>query len=312
MLFFFCSRCFYLLCSAEYKVVFGMNDFDEATIFDFRIDVWRCAVSIYNHALTNKLSVANAESAVLSFVNLYLNTVQGYVDNERATVFEITTETATKGSLISKFLKETTDKGTLIASLFCAFSSCKNRPSRSFCPASFRSLTEMKTFNQYEAAWFAHALFASLENAHEQLGKFTEVRHDGSRQFKLGESTSLAPVSPATKAAVRQALSENTYGATLVKVFAFMATMNLCKVFERLKKRFLGREYFMSFFSPFEKYVCPPIMFRLDGKLLNGPTRRWRSWTWPEGSGPGSAPSVSIASTSCSGARPARSPSSST
>ena len=39
-------------------VVHGVNDFDEAAIFDFRIDVWRVAVSIYNHALSNNLGAA--------------------------------------------------------------------------------------------------------------------------------------------------------------------------------------------------------------------------------------------------------------
>ena len=32
-------------------VVFGMNDFDEAVIYDFHLDVWRLAVSVYTHAL---------------------------------------------------------------------------------------------------------------------------------------------------------------------------------------------------------------------------------------------------------------------
>ena len=48
-------------------VVHGVNDFDEASIFDFRIDVWRIAVSIYNHAISNHLGAAQAEAAVLTF-----------------------------------------------------------------------------------------------------------------------------------------------------------------------------------------------------------------------------------------------------
>lgn len=75
-------------------VVFGVNDFDEAAVFDFRIDVWRCAVSIYNHAISNHLGAPQAEAAVLTFTETYLSTVRSYVGNERALLYEKTPQTA--------------------------------------------------------------------------------------------------------------------------------------------------------------------------------------------------------------------------
>ena len=41
--------------------------------------MWRVAVSIYNHALTNGLTEAKAESAVETFCEAYVEVVKGYV-----------------------------------------------------------------------------------------------------------------------------------------------------------------------------------------------------------------------------------------
>jgi uncharacterized protein (DUF2252 family) len=76
------------------EVVFGVNDFDEAAIFDFRIDVWRVAVSIYNHAISNGLGKAKAEASVITFTDVYLSTVEGYIGNENAGTFEVTKRTS--------------------------------------------------------------------------------------------------------------------------------------------------------------------------------------------------------------------------
>ena len=78
-------------------IVFGVNDFDESTIFDFQMDIWRLAVSIYNHALSNDLGEAKAEAAVLTFTNTYVRTIMDYVNNDRAETFEINQDTS-KGS----------------------------------------------------------------------------------------------------------------------------------------------------------------------------------------------------------------------
>jgi len=34
-------------------IVLGVNDFDEAVVYDFQIDIWRLAVSMYDHSISN-------------------------------------------------------------------------------------------------------------------------------------------------------------------------------------------------------------------------------------------------------------------
>ena len=84
-------------------VVLGVNDFDEAAIYDFRIDVWRAAVSIYNHGMSNGLGRAQSEAAVLTFTDTYVETVRSYVGNEDALLFEVTAETSS--GLLRDFLE---------------------------------------------------------------------------------------------------------------------------------------------------------------------------------------------------------------
>lgn len=86
------------------NVVFGVNDFDEAAIYDFHIDVLRLAVSITNHAAVNGLSKKEIKKVMKHFTETYLETVMGYVGNEDALTFELTSKTA-KG-ILQKFLKD--------------------------------------------------------------------------------------------------------------------------------------------------------------------------------------------------------------
>ena len=76
-------------------VVYGVNDFDEAGIYDFQIDVLRIAVSIRSHALTNEPSEEEIEEALKVFTNTYVQTVLNYKDNENALLFELTHKTTT-------------------------------------------------------------------------------------------------------------------------------------------------------------------------------------------------------------------------
>lgn len=85
-------------------VVFSVNDFDEAAIFDFHIDVLRIAVSIHNHALANGLDVSHTRRIIRSFTESYVDTVLGYVGNNKAELFELTPHTA-RGKLQS-FLQD--------------------------------------------------------------------------------------------------------------------------------------------------------------------------------------------------------------
>ena len=83
-------------------VVFGVNDFDEAALYDFHVDVLRIAVSVANHAFSNKLTDKDVHMILKSFCNSYANTVVGYVGNEHALLWELRNKTA-YGSLL-KFI----------------------------------------------------------------------------------------------------------------------------------------------------------------------------------------------------------------
>lgn len=85
-------------------VVFGVNDFDEAIIYDFQMDVWRLGVSVYSQAIANGLSDEEASAAVLTMCDSYVATVEGYIGNERAAVYEISDATAT--GRLAKWLAE--------------------------------------------------------------------------------------------------------------------------------------------------------------------------------------------------------------
>lgn len=76
-------------------VLFGVNDFDEAVVYDFQVDVYRLAVSIYAHAVTNGFSEDHAKKAVKSMTDAYVTTVRDYVGNEKALLYEITSTEAT-------------------------------------------------------------------------------------------------------------------------------------------------------------------------------------------------------------------------
>ena len=57
------------------EVVFSVNDFDEAAIFDFQIDVLRIAVSICNHGSTNGFDDKALKEALEAFTFTYVDTV---------------------------------------------------------------------------------------------------------------------------------------------------------------------------------------------------------------------------------------------
>ena len=76
-------------------VVYSINDFDEAAVYDFQIDVWRLAVSIHNHAITNGLGEDRAAEIVMFFCDEYVRRLQEYVGNENALTFEVTPDVAT-------------------------------------------------------------------------------------------------------------------------------------------------------------------------------------------------------------------------
>jgi Uncharacterized protein conserved in bacteria (DUF2252) len=83
---------------------FGVNDFDEAAIFDFQVDVVRIAVSIAGHTATSGLSAPNVVRAIHTLTDSYIETVLGYLGNNDAELFELTPET-THGKLKEFLIK---------------------------------------------------------------------------------------------------------------------------------------------------------------------------------------------------------------
>lgn len=72
-----------------------MNDFDEAAIYDFHIDVLRIAVSICNHGFTNGLTLDQISEALEAFTLKYVKTAIGYVGGDAALLYELTSDTST-------------------------------------------------------------------------------------------------------------------------------------------------------------------------------------------------------------------------
>mmetsp|Transcript_43465 Transcript_43465/g.139535 ORF Transcript_43465/g.139535 Transcript_43465/m.139535 type:complete len:535 (-) Transcript_43465:101-1705(-) len=70
-------------------IVYGVNDFDEAVVYDFHIDVWRIAVSIIDHAESNGLSSDEGVEAIRAFCHTYVATMRDYVGNERDKQHEV-------------------------------------------------------------------------------------------------------------------------------------------------------------------------------------------------------------------------------
>mmetsp|Transcript_16008 Transcript_16008/g.33844 ORF Transcript_16008/g.33844 Transcript_16008/m.33844 type:complete len:724 (-) Transcript_16008:231-2402(-) len=76
-------------------VVFSVNDFDEAAIYDFHIDVLRIAVSICSHGFTNGLDEDQVREALEAFTYTYVKTAIDYVGGDTALIYELNPDTAT-------------------------------------------------------------------------------------------------------------------------------------------------------------------------------------------------------------------------
>lgn len=77
------------------EIVFGVNDFDEAAIYDFQLDVIRIAVSIVNHGKSNGLKDDEIESALEALTYTYVKTTIDYVGGDEALTYELTPYTST-------------------------------------------------------------------------------------------------------------------------------------------------------------------------------------------------------------------------
>jgi len=85
----------FFCCTAGHgDVVFGVNDFDEAAIYDFGVDVLRIAVSVCSHAHSNGLSRSAVREVLRAFTDTYVQTVINYVGSDRELTWELTPETS--------------------------------------------------------------------------------------------------------------------------------------------------------------------------------------------------------------------------
>lgn len=66
------------------------------------------AVSVYNHAFTNGISKDENRDTLSAFFDTYVETVVGYIGNENAAEFELTSKTTT--GKLKKYLKKVEDK----------------------------------------------------------------------------------------------------------------------------------------------------------------------------------------------------------
>jgi len=89
------------------EVVFSVNDFDEAAIYDFQLDVLRIAVSICSHGFTNGFNEGEVREALEAFTFTYVKTAVGYVGGDAALVYELNEHTST--GVLRDFLRDVGD-----------------------------------------------------------------------------------------------------------------------------------------------------------------------------------------------------------
>ena len=76
------------------EVVYSVNDFDEAAIYDFHLDILRIAVSICNHGATNGFHADQIKEALEAFLFTYVDTVIKYVGGDKELEYELTPSTS--------------------------------------------------------------------------------------------------------------------------------------------------------------------------------------------------------------------------
>ena len=96
-------------------VVFSVNDFDEAAIYDFHIDVLRVAVSIASHGFTNGLSLDQVKGSLEAFTYMYVKTCVNYVGNDSALVYELNSKTSS--GVLRDFLDDVENKRSKTAQI---------------------------------------------------------------------------------------------------------------------------------------------------------------------------------------------------
>ncbi|MBM7117936.1 DUF2252 domain-containing protein [Archangium primigenium] len=92
-------------------IVFGLNDFDEAVIGDYQLDVWRLATSLLLAAReAGTFSTADQEVLVDAFSKAYLDTMKGYAGNNGETTRKF--RASNTYGLLNDFLDDVSAKNT--------------------------------------------------------------------------------------------------------------------------------------------------------------------------------------------------------
>ncbi|WP_438009313.1 DUF2252 family protein [Sorangium sp. So ce321] len=97
-------------------IVFAINDFDEAVIGDYQLDVWRLATSLALVARENGgYSLADQGSLLDAFTEAYLDAIAGYAGNSQETTRKLTASN-THG-LLDDFLADVEDSNSRVEML---------------------------------------------------------------------------------------------------------------------------------------------------------------------------------------------------
>jgi uncharacterized protein (DUF2252 family) len=87
------------------EVVYAINDFDEAVIADYQLDLWRAAISVVLVARQNGgFSLANQGALVDAFTEAYLDAMADYADSSAETTRKLTAANAY--GLLDEFLAD--------------------------------------------------------------------------------------------------------------------------------------------------------------------------------------------------------------
>lgn len=92
------------------KIIYNLNDFDEAIIADYQYDLWRFAISLVLVADQNKIKSQSTEKIINQFIDSYLHTLTQIKDQKQTSIVEFTANNTQP--LLSKFLKTIEDKNS--------------------------------------------------------------------------------------------------------------------------------------------------------------------------------------------------------
>ena len=198
-------------------VVYGINDFDEAAIYDFQMDIWRLAVSVYDHALSNGLSEAQAQRAVIILTDWYVATIGNYIGNELAMLHELTPENVPSGPL-ARFLEDVDGKDA------------QHKQLSKFTEVRFDGLPQLADLHSWPTFTVPTSTVPPVTTGRPFFPPLrrpacpvsppptAQVGPDGLRRFAFNEASHLAPVPKSVRDEIVRAMAQDGYGATMQKI----------------------------------------------------------------------------------------------